>query len=392
MTQIGGRTPDQLSPGLTFTVAELLAVPEAAVEGAVRTLVKEALGAEAAPGATLVPVGYVSGSPATAALHRLTGATTGGRPWSLFCKVLQHVRHWPMLPLLPPEARDHFASTFPWRSELELWDSSVLATLPDGLRAPVLHRLVEMGDDRVAVWMEDVAQSPAAYDVAWFERAAYLIGRWNARSTAADVLAACPLPTGFALRMYAEQAVPDRGLAPLASDDLWSHPWLVEHADLRTTLLTLGARIPVLLDRLDTFVQAMPHGDASPQNLLVPVEDPDGLVAIDISFRAPHALGFDLGQLLVGLVHAGELPAARLPGVAAAIVPAYVRGLEAEGLTGYAADVREAFVTSVLLRSGFDGFLYGLIEDPTPENRHTFDERVALCRFLADQYLATVTP
>ena len=59
-----------------------------------------------------------------------------------------------------------------------------------------------------------------------------------------------------------------------------------------------------------TLPQAMPHGDASPQNLLVPASAPDRFVAIDVGMRTPHAIGFDLGQLLVGLVHAGVVPAA----------------------------------------------------------------------------------
>ena len=64
---------------------------------------------------------------------------------------------------------------------------------------------------------------------------------------------------------------------------------------------------------MDTLPQALPHGDASPQNLLVPADDPDTFVAIDVSFQNPQAVGFDLGQLLVGLTHAGLLPAAALP-------------------------------------------------------------------------------
>ena len=117
-----------------------------------------------------------------------------------------------------------------------------------------------------------------------------------------------------------------RGLAPLADDGLWSHPWLVGHADLRAALVRLGQRIAGDLDRLDAMVQCLPHGDASPQNLLVPAPgDPAELVVIDLSFRTPHPLGFDLSQLLVGLTQAGEVPAARLPEIAERILAAYLR-------------------------------------------------------------------
>ena len=143
-----------------------------------------------------------------------------------------------------------------------------------------------------------------------------------------------------------------------------------------------------MLDRLDGYVQALPHGDASPQNLLVPADDPDTFVAIDPSFTTPHALGFDLGQLLVGLVHAGEVPAAMLPDIASTIVSAYQAGLAVEGITDQDEAARDGFVTSVMLRSGFDSFLFDLIGSDDAGERHAFYERVALSRFIADLYLA----
>ncbi|CAA9395697.1 hypothetical protein [uncultured Nocardioides sp.] len=249
----------------------------------------------------------------------------------------------------------HFAADFPWRSEVALGD---------------------------------VVEAPRTWDVELFARAAHLLGRWNARSTSPAVLARSAFPAGYALRMYAERAVPARGLGPLADDGLWAHPWLACHADLRADLRRLGSCIPAMLDRLDTFVQAMPHGDASPQNLLVPADGPDGFVVIDISFRSPHALGFDLGQLLVGLTHAGHLPAAVLDELADRILPAYLDGLETEGLTGLRDDVAEAFALSVQLRSGFDAIPWEWLDDPVHER--DVAERVALARCLVGRALAHV--
>jgi len=357
-----------------FTPAELLATDD--VSAALKDL-----GIDDPEGATLEPVGYPSGSPATAALYRLRG-----EGWSLFCKVLQHVRHWPGIAQMPPQIASDFLEQLPWRVELELWEPWLTPTLPEGLRAPELHVIVEMDDDRAAVWTEDVDEAPSGWTRDRYERAAYLLGRWNARTTAPEVLARSTLPRGYALRMYAENAVAFRGLMPLADDGLWAHPWLVDHADLRAELRELGDDIPVMLDRLDLATQCLPHGDASPQNLLVPAADPDTFVVIDLSFRSPHALGFDLGQLLVGLTHAGEVPASRMPAIAAGIVPAYLRGLEAEGLTGRDSEVRDAFATSVMLRSGFDGLLLELLDDPTEEHRQDFAERVEMTRVLVELY------
>ena len=104
--------------------------------------------------------------------------------------------------------------------------------------------MVELADERAAVWMEDVDQDPSPWDLDRFTRAARLLGRWNARSSAPEVLAACPLPPGYALRKYVEQSVAARGLGPLADDGLWAHPWLGEHADLRARLRELARGSP----------------------------------------------------------------------------------------------------------------------------------------------------
>jgi hypothetical protein len=327
---------------------------------------------------------YSFGSPATGGLFRLQGTD-----WSWFCKVLHHVRHWPGLAQMPPDVAEEFSATFPWRSELELWDDVYASRMPEGFRPPELYGIVDLGDDRLAVWMEDVPQVPPSCELDLFERAARLLGRWNARCAEPEALAACSLPAGYGLRMYAERAVAFRGLMPLTDDGLWSHPWLAGHGDLRADLRTLGPQIPGMLDRLDGYVQAIPHGDASPQNLLVPVDAPETFVVIDPSFRSPHPLGFDLGQLLIGLTHAGLVQAAMLPDIAERIVPAYLAGLAMEGVTGLDDEVRDGFVTSVMLRSGFDGLLLETIGSEVDGARQAFDERLAMTRFLVDQYAAT---
>lgn len=386
-------------------VSTLLAVGQDEEVGAVDDLLDQALQVRPDGRWSLEPVAYVSGSPATASLHRLRGHDRSGRPWSLFCKVLQHVRHWPVLAQLPPPMAAQFVEQFPWRAELALWDPRVQACLPTdvgpgsgSLRSPRLHRVVELADDRAAVWMEDVVEhstswnrvpaqpDPALVDLTPYETAAHLLGRWNARATADEVLAVGGLSAGHALRMYAERSVPLRGLAPLSDDGLWAHPWLAPAGDLRDRLRRAGDRVPGLLDRLDTHRQALPHGDASPQNLLVPADAPDGFVAIDVSFTSPHALGFDLGQLLVGLTHAGLVPAAALSRIAAAIVPAYRAGLAAEGLHATDADVRWAFATATLLRSGLDAVPYEVVGSQAPGAEHLVQERLALSRFLLDQH------
>src|SRR5215213_9369446 len=101
MTLGGARTTDQLGQGRPYTLDELVGdVPRT-------DLVALALSHEGGE-ATFEVVSYTFGSPATGGLYRLRGDG-----WSLFCKVLQHPRHWPLLPTLPPEAQPDFLAGFP---------------------------------------------------------------------------------------------------------------------------------------------------------------------------------------------------------------------------------------------------------------------------------------
>jgi hypothetical protein len=121
----------------------VLVGPAEVTEQTLTDIVSEALGAPTALREWCAePVGYVSGSPATGALVRVHGSTADGQSWSLFVKVLQHVRHWPLLELMPAPLRATFAAEFPWRAELVAWEPEFTEQLPAGLRVPRLYRVV----------------------------------------------------------------------------------------------------------------------------------------------------------------------------------------------------------------------------------------------------------
>ncbi|UUZ60992.1 hypothetical protein [Nocardioides sp. B-3] len=291
-TMIGGRGPDQLAATAPWSLADLFAVPHDEAEAALGRLVHDALGLTPEASATRIePVDYAMGSPATGALLRVVGASVDGRPRGLFCKVLQHVRHWPTLPMLPEGFREMFAREFPWRQELVLWSEPFASTAPAAMRPPALHALVELPDDRVVVWTELVDECDEPRRPERFRRAARLLGQWNQRASTPEVLASAVLEMGSPLRLYATHTVPMRGLTPIADDELWSHPWLAREPELRASLLDLGSRLMAVMDRLDELPQCIPHGDASPQNLLVPRDAPREFRAIDVAFHraAPSA-------------------------------------------------------------------------------------------------------
>jgi hypothetical protein len=272
-------------------------------------------------------------------------------------------------------------NTFPWRAELAAWEPEFLAALPAGLRVPRLHRLVELPDDRVAMWMEDVAIGDDAWTVGRFERAAGLLGELAANRCGADLLAACPVPAGYGLRRFADGPVMG-GVMALRDDTLWQHPLLgtALALDVRTELLELAPRIPAILDMLDRCPQALPHGDASPQNLLVPRGESNTLVAIDIAFQCSLAFGYDLGQLLVGLAHAGELAPSALPDIHEALVPAFVEGTARTGHSVAADDVRRGYIGSLIVRSAFTSIPFDRLADPAAGA--IIQARLELTRFI----------
>jgi hypothetical protein len=282
---------------------------------------------------------------------------------------------------VPPAFRTDFVNNFPWRSELAAWEPEFLAALPAGLRVPRLYQLVELPDDRVAIWMEDVAISDDRWTVARFQQAARLLGGLAANRCGANLLADWPVPAGLGLRRYADGPVLGAVMA-LRDDTRWQHPLLATALarEVRAGLLELAPRIPAILDLLDRCPQALPHGDASPQNLLVPRGEPDTLVAIDIAFQCPLAFGYDLGQLLVGLAHAGEVAPSALADIHSALVPAFVDGTALAGHPVPADVVRNGYVGSLIVRSAFTSIPFDRLADPAAEI--VIPARLELTRFI----------
>ena len=329
------------------------------------------------------PVPYESGSPATGTLARVRGVTAEGQSWSVFLKVLQHPRHWRLLDRVPGQVRADFLGNFPWRAELTAWEPTFSAHLPVGLRVPELYRVVELPEDRVAVWMEDIVVSAQPWTTDRFVMAAGVLGALAANRRDPDLLAACPVPPGYGLRRYYDGAV--RPVLPwLQAHDLWGHPLLATSGGtrLRADLLELAAAAPAILDRLEELPKALPHGDASPQNLLVPLTAPDTLVAIDVAFQCPLAVGFDLAQLLVGLVHAGQMPTSDLPAIHHLLAPAYEDGMNHGKRPAALADIEAGYVGSLVIRAAFTSLPF---REPIPSLTDTYiDERMMLTRFITD--------
>ncbi len=338
------------------------------------------------------PLPYAFGSPATAGLWRVRAA---GRQWCV--KAINHPLFWPGLARLPPEQREGFAAEFPWRFELDMAESGIDAVMPPGLRTARLDLVDQPDPQHATMWWEWIDDDGAPWTREQYVEAAHALGRLAARRREGApanrrLPALClEVPRGFALRMYAERRTLWTTVPVLRDPAVRSHP--VVTAAIEQTgdgqvwddMLALADRLPALLDSLDALPQAFAHGDASPQNLLRPPAEPGTFVAIDWGFGSLLASGFDLGQLLVGLVHAGLAPASVVTELADDVVAAHTEGCAEEGWDVGAGTVRQGFVGSVLCRSVLDSVPLGLLAGgPDDEAVAEMADRLRLCRALLD--------
>ncbi|GII02474.1 phosphotransferase [Planobispora takensis] len=347
----------------------------------VTDLVRESLGDPLADIARryVEPVGHDTTSISTTGLHRVRGTTTDGRPWSFFVKSIHSLKHWPLIGTVPAPVRAEIIARFPWRADADTYLAG--PPLPEGLRLPRLYRVDDLGDDRLVLWLEDVRTAPAAWDLDRYRRAAGLLGALAAMRPATGPPDGPGTPPDPGLRVYCAGPV-QHFLSILRDPATWRHPLVARYADdlLRADLLALGDRIGPLLAAVERLPHALGHGDASPQNLLVPADGSAQFVAVDWGWGCPAAIGFDLGQLLVGLAHAGLTEPAELPAIHEAIEPAYAAEVDAapdQVAFGYAA--------TLVLRNAWTALpLDHLEEQPTPRLHELFRKRAGLARFIAD--------
>lgn len=336
-----------------------------------------------------VPVAAIT----TEAVLHLCGtarADVGTVPWDLLVKIFRSPRHWPLLHMVPDAYRQTFIDGYPWRGEAELRAAGVADLMPDGLRLPVLYRSADLGDDRLVLWTEWIDAAPGGWDTARYRRAATLLARMTCRLR--DLPDPAVGATGRTpLRQIVEGPIMQWVVPRAADPAIAAHPLFAstESAPLFADLVTLAGRLPAILDHLEMLDPSIGHGDACPQNLLVSRTDPDTLVAIDMSWPHPEAIGYDLGQLLIGHAHSGELAVSALPDLHAVLLDGFLDGLRREGCAATEQDVRFAFDATLVVRGAFQSLPLDRLDEPVSAELAEFAaRRLELTRYLVDVGLA----
>jgi hypothetical protein len=254
------------------------------------------------------------------------------------------------------------------------------------MRLPALHGVIELGDDRVMLVLEDVDVDLAPWDHERYARAAQLLGRLHVRLSAADRLPhrSTERPAELVDIMYTTRLVPV-ALPALSAEATWQHPLLAGHARLRADLVELARRLPDLVEVAARLPQLHGHGDATPHNLLVPKRHPDTFVVVDWAMAGLAAAGDDLGQLLIGHAHEGVLAADDLPELHELVVQAYVAGLADEDYRLDEDVVRAGMNTGLSVRSAFTALPLDRLDEPiTDDLSREFARRIELTHYLVD--------
>ena len=283
---------------------------------------------------------------------------------TFFVKLLRNPQIWPSLHTIPEPLRKEFLAIFPWRMEYEMHHAGLADALPEGMQLPRLNH-ANVTEDYISLWYTFVDVDPRPWEPPDFSRTAYLLGRLAARRReGARVNEQLPTRCRAASRTsslcrYVRQRVLGLEARIVQDASRWRTARMVEalaalgDQRLAVDLPALVSRIPTILDRLVGLPQTFVHGDASPQNMLIPVADRSLRVAIDWGgFCTLLPVGFDLGQLLIGLAHAGEVEVSELPALQDAILEAYCAGLANEDYDVPPDEVRLGFLGSLVCRSG----------------------------------------
>jgi hypothetical protein len=301
------------------------------------------------------PLGYRVFNPVSQGIFRVSGNARSGAsllPWSAVLKICRAPTA-EELATADADRRQLLVETLRWDREGEAYASGLLETLPGGLSAPRCFG-VERHDGTLWIWLENVADDAAEWDVARYALAARHLGRLGG-----EYLAGRELPTYEWLSrgwIRAWSARFSRTLPAILDDDsVWAQPLVIELFDpsAREELRALWRDRDRWWNALDRLPMTLSHLDAFRANLMSRTTRGQAeTVAIDWAFVGIAPLAADVATLIAAsLFYHGdrqdpmELTAACLEATAA--------GLRDSGYDVSRADLERANAVNVIARWAF---------------------------------------
>lgn len=319
-------------------------------------------------------------------------------PFSAVAKLIQSPLLWSGIEQVPPGMREELVQRYPWRIEAQVYGSRLAEVMPDGGRLPEIFGIHEVDHQRTVLWMENVRQIRGA---GWSEETFTQAARWLGRlAGSAAVQANGPeldVARGADRLRYFVQGVGTLVFIPsLQGEELWQVPAIAAASTpmVMNGLRALAVRAGQLAEEMIALPQLPCHGDASPQNFLLESNQHGRggtrFAVIDWGQYGAACPGFDLSQLLSGLVNEGEMPAGSLYRLEPLCVAAYCEGLGESG-TGLAESmVRRGHALSMALFTGLTAANSPRLQEPDSQELRTFMAgRLVMAQFVVELLAAT---
>ena len=273
----------------------------------------------------------------------------GERDWSAVLKVVP----WPAQ---AEQAR-----------EAQVYLSGLLRALPEGLRAPALHRASRRPDGALWLWLEDVRERVGDWGGPRYGLAARHLGRLGARYLGEpDLLDAHRYLSAGWLRGWIEANAP--AIEALASHRRIDLVRLAYPPDVGEGIRSVWARREGLLRGLGRLPQTFCHFDAHRGNLIATDGRPGGdeTVLLDWQFAGIGPLGADAAPLVGATLTEGFLDVGQGEALEEAVLTGYLAGLREGGWRGDERLARAGYAGVAGLRYtvGATRFLLPLLLDP----------------------------
>ena len=313
-------------------------------------------------------------------------------PFSTVVKVIQSPLLWPGIGQVPPHMRDELVRQYPWRTEALVYASELAGALPDGGRLPQVYAINGLDEQRTAIWLEDVSGTSAPWAEETFAAAANWLGRLAGSRSVRDAAPVLDAARDAQKLRYFVEGVGTMVLIPaLRSEELWRVPAVAASATpgLVAGLRAVAGRAYGLVEEMVAMDQLPAHGDAGPQNFML---QPGGrpFAVIDWGMFRGACPGFDLSQLLSGLVNDGVMGGTELGRLGPACVAAYTEGLADSGTPVPEYVVRRGHALSMALFTGLTAVASPRLQEPDSEELRAYMAgRMEMAGYLLELLAAT---